>query len=195
MSYVIKKYSNRKLYDTVRRRYTTLNQIGDLVRSGEEGIQVIEESTRRDITATIMAMVIAEGEKGKTRTLSIDALRKVIREGEDSIRELADKYAPKVSDSLKTLVAQGRKATDRGRRLLKDEAVDLRKDLEGLRKRFVERYAERLSQAVYKHGPTRSEVLELTAKIDALNQKLDSLNGSRKRRGARRPPKSKQAVN
>ncbi len=194
MNHIIKKYTNRKLYDTVRRRYTTVAEIGEMVRSGEESVQILEDSTGKDITAAIMAQVIAQGEKGEKRQFSIDSLKSFIREKEGSIRELAEKYAPKVSDSLKSLVEEGRKATDKGRRILKDEAAELRKDFDGLKKSFAEKYVERAFQAVYKHGPTRREVLDLTTKIDALNRKLDSLNGGRRKAGARTSRRARKAT-
>lgn len=177
MSYLIKKYSNRKLYDMTRRHYTTIGGIGKLVRSGKD-VKVVDDATGRDITASMMARVISEKEKGPRKILSgdaVDAFKDIIRGGGESIREFAGKYVKEIPAPLKNLVDEGRKATDRGRKMLKDEMVEIRKDLEGLRKQFVERYVDRAIQALYQHGPTRKEVLALTAKIDGLSAKLDSV--------------------
>ncbi len=56
---VIKRYSNRKLYDTKGSRYVTLLQIADMVRAGEE-VQIIDNSTKEDKTEVTMALIISE---------------------------------------------------------------------------------------------------------------------------------------
>jgi polyhydroxyalkanoate synthesis repressor PhaR len=76
---MIKRYSNRKLYDTTDSRYVTLQQIGDLIRNGDE-ISVIDRETQRDLTAATMAQIIFEEEK-RTPRLSIEGLRRIIRSG------------------------------------------------------------------------------------------------------------------
>ncbi|MEW6369127.1 MAG: polyhydroxyalkanoate synthesis regulator DNA-binding domain-containing protein [Acidobacteriota bacterium] len=191
MSYVIKKYSNRKLYDTERRRYTTIAEIGELVKSGREGIQVVESSTGADITASIMAQVILEDEKTEQPAVSMDTLKRLIQQGEKSIRGLADKVAPKVPESIRTWVAEGRKATDKGLRFVKEESEDIRKEIQRMRKRIVAQLSERAVTALYPHGPSRKDITELTAKIEVLNRKLESLNGiwrPRAEKPARRSP-------
>lgn len=75
----IRRYSNRKLYDTVDSHYVTLEQIAALIRQGEE-IQVIVHGTSADITAATMAQIIFEEEK-KTPRLPVQALREVIVNG------------------------------------------------------------------------------------------------------------------
>ena len=75
----IRRYSNRKLYDTVDSHYVTLEQIAALIRQGEE-IQVITHDTSADITASTMAQIIFEEEK-KTPRLPIQALREIIVSG------------------------------------------------------------------------------------------------------------------
>ena len=75
----IKRYSNRKLYDTTDSRYVTLQQIAGLIRNGDE-IRVIDKTTQQDLTAATMAQIIFEEEKRGPR-LSIEGLRKIIRNG------------------------------------------------------------------------------------------------------------------
>ena len=56
---VIKRYSNRKLYDTKDSRYVTLQQIGEMVRAGEE-VQIIDNATKEDKTEVTLALIISE---------------------------------------------------------------------------------------------------------------------------------------
>jgi polyhydroxyalkanoate synthesis repressor PhaR len=59
---VIKRYPNRKLYDTAARRYISLDGIADLIRDGAE-VQVVEHDTGDDLTALILMQIIVEQEK------------------------------------------------------------------------------------------------------------------------------------
>ena len=58
---VIKKYSNRRLYDSAKKKYITLEHISDLIKSGKE-IQVIDTQTKEDITKLILIQTILENE-------------------------------------------------------------------------------------------------------------------------------------
>ena len=75
----IKRYSNRKLYDTHDSHYVTLQQIAALIRNGDE-ILVIDKTTQQDLTAATMAQIIFEEEKRGPR-LPAEGLRKIIRSG------------------------------------------------------------------------------------------------------------------
>ena len=61
---VIKRYSNRKLYDTKDSRYVTLLQIAEMVRGGEE-VQIIDNNTKEDLTEVTLAQIIYEEQKQK----------------------------------------------------------------------------------------------------------------------------------
>jgi polyhydroxyalkanoate synthesis repressor PhaR len=75
----IRRYSNRKLYDTQESHYVTLTQIAAMIRAGDE-IRVLHKDTGADITSSTLAMVILEEER-RSRTLPIAGLEKIIRTG------------------------------------------------------------------------------------------------------------------
>jgi polyhydroxyalkanoate synthesis repressor PhaR len=79
MPRIIKRYANRKLYDTRDSHYVTLAKVAELVRAGED-LQVIENGTQRDITAATMAQIIFEEERLGPK-LPVEALRRIIRSG------------------------------------------------------------------------------------------------------------------
>ena len=58
MAYVIKRYSNRKLYDTQASRYVTLEELEELIRAGKE-ISVVDVSTGEDLTSVTLANILA----------------------------------------------------------------------------------------------------------------------------------------
>ncbi len=87
---VIKRYTNRKLYDKLESRYVTLDEISRLVRAGED-VKVIDNETEDDLTAITFAQIILEEEKRKTNLISVPFLRKLIRSGEARMQDFSDR--------------------------------------------------------------------------------------------------------
>src|SRR5258708_22995408 len=76
---VIKRYSNRKLYDTRDSRYVTLQQIGEMVRAGEE-VQIIDNKTKEDKTEVTLALILSEDLRSQPRSVPLGALRDLIQQ-------------------------------------------------------------------------------------------------------------------
>ena len=76
---VIKRYSNRKLYDTRDSRYVTLQQIGEMVRAGQE-VRIIDNATKEDKTEVTLSLIISEDLKAQPRSVPLGALRDLIQE-------------------------------------------------------------------------------------------------------------------
>jgi polyhydroxyalkanoate synthesis repressor PhaR len=74
---VVKRYGNRKLYDTAASRYVKLDEIADLIRNGVE-IKVVEHPSGRDITSAALAHIIFEEEASRSQR-SAEVLAEVIR--------------------------------------------------------------------------------------------------------------------
>ena len=86
---VIKKYSNRRLYDSAKKKYITLEDISDLIKSGKE-IQVIDTQTKEDITKLILIQTILENEKNKEDILPASFLHSIIKYGNQIAKEYFD---------------------------------------------------------------------------------------------------------
>lgn len=78
MPRTIKKYANRRLYDTEASRHVTLDGIRQLVAGGED-VVVIDDTSGQDITRSILLQVISEQEQGGRPILSADMLKQIIR--------------------------------------------------------------------------------------------------------------------
>jgi polyhydroxyalkanoate synthesis repressor PhaR len=76
---LIRRYANRKLYDTALGRNVSLEHVAELVRGGEE-IRVLDHATARDLTTAKLAQIIFEAEK-RSPQLGVERLRQIIREG------------------------------------------------------------------------------------------------------------------
>lgn len=74
---VIKKYENRRLYDTTASRYVNLDEVAQMVRDGQE-IQVVDAKSDDDLTRVVLTQIIVEGAKDKNSALPTDMLRQII---------------------------------------------------------------------------------------------------------------------
>jgi polyhydroxyalkanoate synthesis repressor PhaR len=81
---VIKRYSNRKLYDTKDSRYVTLLQIAELVRAGDE-VQIIDNNSKEDLTEVTLAQIIYEEQKAKEKTLPLKTLKDLIHQRTEDV--------------------------------------------------------------------------------------------------------------
>jgi len=81
MAYVIKRYSNRKLYDTQESRYVTLEEIEEMIRAGKE-IAVVDAASGEDLTSVTLAQIILENERNHRATLPTAFLHQLIKHGE-----------------------------------------------------------------------------------------------------------------
>jgi polyhydroxyalkanoate synthesis repressor PhaR len=81
---VIKRYSNRKLYDTRGSTYVTLLQIAEMIRAGED-VQIIDNTTKEDKTDVTLALIISEELRTKPRAVPLSTLKALIRHGGERI--------------------------------------------------------------------------------------------------------------
>jgi polyhydroxyalkanoate synthesis repressor PhaR len=81
---VIKRYSNRKLYDTQDSRYVTLLQIAEMVRGGEE-VQIIDNNTKDDLTEVTLAQIIYEEQKAHSRSVPLQTLKEIIHQRTEKV--------------------------------------------------------------------------------------------------------------
>ena len=87
---VVKKYGNRRLYDTESSCYITLDNLASLIRSGRD-VRVIDAKTKADLTKSVLLQIITEQEKEQD-LLPISFLKKVIRHGDATLRESMRRY-------------------------------------------------------------------------------------------------------
>jgi polyhydroxyalkanoate synthesis repressor PhaR len=82
---IIKKYGNRRLYDTAGSRYVNLDDIAELIRKGRE-VQVVDAKTGRDLTRVTLTQIITEDAKDKPTGLPLELLRQLIM-ASDQVRQ------------------------------------------------------------------------------------------------------------
>jgi polyhydroxyalkanoate synthesis repressor PhaR len=158
-THVVKRYSNRKLYDTYSRRYVTLDGIAQLLREGHE-VRVVDRRTGDDITAVTLSRILLDMEQQHRGPIPETVLVDLVKERGEQIIGL-----------LRTSLALPREIRQRAAGSLEQRVDDvLSSGLRGL------------------NIATREDLAALEAKVDALAAKVDALlasANSRARRGAR----------
>ncbi len=123
---VIKRYPNRKLYDTDAKRYITLNEIAALIRGGEE-VVVMDHATDEDLTAVVLTQIIFEQEKLQKGFLPKSVLTNLVRAGGDTLGTLRRGLSlpldlwrhvdEEIDRRVQALIGKGELAKEEGQRL------------------------------------------------------------------------------
>jgi polyhydroxyalkanoate synthesis repressor PhaR len=180
MPRLIKRYGNRKLYDTQESRYVTLEAIAAFVKQGEE-VSVVDNDTGEDLTAVTFAQIILEEERRKNGFLPLPILRKIIQHGEATIQDIATR----VGDGMEAIGSIGERAGKRvqelvnkgpqqGKAILEDLLAQPQRQLEALQKRIdagVKKSVEKITSI-----PTvQKEIERIERSIARLEERLGQL--------------------
>jgi polyhydroxyalkanoate synthesis repressor PhaR len=94
---VIKKYENRRLYDTTNSRYVNLEEVAQLVQQGKD-VQVIDAISGEDITRLVLTQIIVEDAKEPESTFPLDLLRQMVLATGRASQESALQYTKAMLD-------------------------------------------------------------------------------------------------
>jgi len=94
---VIKKYENRRLYDTSNSRYINLDEIAQLIRDGRD-VQVVDAATGEDITRPVLTQIIMDQAKEPDSAFPLDMLRQMVVASGRATQESALKYMKAMFD-------------------------------------------------------------------------------------------------
>jgi len=176
----IKRYPNRKLYDTEAKQYITLEGIAELIRQGKE-IQVIDNATGEDLTALTLTQIILDFGKKQGGFLPRNVLAGIIQTSGDRISAFQKSlvsslgYVQQLDDEIRRrvhiLVSQGEMTEAEGKNILgKLLNANIRISLDRpIKQDEIEKYlADR-------EVPTRDEFQQLFNQIDELTSKVDEM--------------------
>jgi polyhydroxyalkanoate synthesis repressor PhaR len=182
---VIKRYPNRKLYNTEAKEYITLEGIAALIRQGEE-IQVVDHATGQDLTALTLTQVIFEQEKKRRGFLPQSVLTGLIQAGGERMStlrhalatplDLARQVDEEIEGRLQALINRGELAADEGRRL-RDELLAAGTRSSG-RSQFDGHDLERLLEE--RGVPSQDDLQQVLEQLESLVEKLDGLAADEK---------------
>ena len=161
--HLIKKYANRKLYDTRTSRYVTLDAIADLVRDGHE-IKVVDRETNQDLTQVVLSQIVLTQEKKGPERL--------VGAGTDALHERGQAFIDYVRKTLNVPAA------------MVGEVERRRSDLEGMIDEAIDRALNRI------RIPSRGDIDRIEKQLDEISKQLkrnspaSAKSASRKRKAS-----------
>lgn len=173
---VIKRYVNRKLYDTVESRYVTLDEIAHMIKLGEE-VQVLEERTEQDLTGVTLLQIILEEQRRSAR-VSPRLLSDLIRRGSCEVPNAGERpplQAAEVNKGVRDgaeqrlhcVVERGQQANDRA----KEMVASSQQAVLDLQRRMNERVGAAF-EVVAAVGKLKRELAHITGRIEYLDERL-----------------------
>ncbi len=181
----IKRYANRKLYDTEAKRYVTLDAIAAMIRSGAD-VHVVDHESGDDITAQIQAQIIFEQEKKTGGVLPRTLFTDLIQTGSQTLAQLRQTLTPsshaavnaEIERRLHLLTERGDLSAKEGQRLLELLIAAGQLESKDKDKTFTDADLER---AIRDRGlPSRQDVARILRRIEALQAELEQLTASPK---------------
>jgi polyhydroxyalkanoate synthesis repressor PhaR len=177
---LIKRYPNRKLYNTEAKRYITLDSIADLIRDGYD-VEVRDHETSEDLTGITLSQIIFEREKKDSGYLPNILLTNLIRAGGDTFGYVKRSFQASLN-AVKALEAEVDERIDalvRRGEMAEEDASRLREELsrERLSTLIDPRLVDtRVEAALHRLNiPSRLDVVNLQSQLEQLNQALDVL--------------------
>jgi polyhydroxyalkanoate synthesis repressor PhaR len=184
---VIKRYPNRKLYNTETKQYITLEEISNLIRDGAE-VRVVDHASGEDLTAVTLTQIIFELEKKQSGFLPRSILSGLIQAGGERIGALQRTLASSLGLShlvdeeirrrLHTLVEEGQLKGAEAKKLQEKLLADRFRSMEELHlPRLMDLPPfQDLDKLLRERAiPTRSDLQKLNRQIDELTAKIEQI--------------------
>lgn len=176
----IKKYGNRRLYDTAGSRYVNLEQIATLIRQGRE-VRVVDANTGQDLTRVTLTQIITEDAKDKPTGLPLELLRQLIMASDQVRQEFVMWYLKsafdtyeKVQDAVQNRLGEIQSAILSPVDMMKsflgtpqpvDPSAESESEIDSLRKRVIELESRLATQKRPKRNHDKTVSVRLTKSI------------------------------
>ncbi|HAN31205.1 MAG TPA: hypothetical protein DCQ06_06360 [Myxococcales bacterium] len=118
---LIKRYANRKMYDTVRSCYVTLQEVATMVQAGQD-VQVIDNKTKDDLTEVTLAQALIDSKRKKRSGVSLHEIKRILTSGSDYIQQHISDPVSRVQRDAERTVGKWRDETERTVGKWRDEA-------------------------------------------------------------------------
>src|SRR5512137_611589 len=166
---IIKRYTNRKLYDTVESRYVTLEEIAEMVKAGGE-VRILDNRTKEDLTSVTLAQIIFEEEK-KTSKMSLRTLKDLIRHGGERAQQFVEGAQADLRDKVHTLIPRVQATGDRA----KDLVAASQEAVSQSQRRVDERIRAAMDGVANLPEPRR-DLQQLSTRLEELERRLADLD-------------------
>ncbi|MCB1213953.1 MAG: hypothetical protein KDK66_00625 [Deltaproteobacteria bacterium] len=179
---VVKRYRNRKLYDTQNSCYVTLEEIAEMIRTGDD-VKVVDNRSGEDLTTITLTQIIFEEEKKNKKLLPLYALRKVIQSGGESLAQLLQKPINTINTAVNSITNvrdEAEKVIDKIKDEIEDSSQFVRdflnkahKNVDALSHKVEEAFKNPLQWNLHlKPGALKEEIRALRKKLATLERKV-----------------------
>ena len=194
----IKKYANRKFYDTTEKKYVSLDELAALIKAGEE-VAIEDNETGEDLTASVIAQLLAKDKEGNSKIQS-GILADMLRKGGGTVIGYAKRYTAlwqnaltmaedEVDKLVNVLVKDKEISESEGNKLKKElqgyaddfkswisDKIDQRINADAFRKKIGEKIDQQVNEVMKRMNlASKEQILSLTAKIEALTETVEKL--------------------
>jgi polyhydroxyalkanoate synthesis repressor PhaR len=172
----IKKYANRRLYDTESSAYITLDRLAEMVREGRE-FEVVDAKTGEDITRQVLTQIIVDEEARGSTMLPVNFLKQLIGLYGNSMQGMVPQYLEAAMDAFQRNQSAMREAF--GGNVFADIAKRNMEMFEGASRAFTAGPAAGAAKPKAKEAkpqPDEAELEQLRAELAALRDKVDRLS-------------------
>ncbi len=175
----IKKYANRKLYDTTDKKYISMVRLSELIKLGED-IVIIDNETGEDLTASIVSSLIARTSGKTEKKVSSGVLIQLFRKGGNAITDYAKRYVSvwqrsitmaedEIDSMVKSLIKNKEISKSEGSRL-KNEIIGYTASLKNWISETIDNRLKEVLDAM--NLATKDQVSSLSSRINVLEKKL-----------------------
>jgi len=175
----IKKYANRKLYDTTDKKYVSMDTLSKLIRSGEE-ISIVDNETGEDLTASIVSSLIARNKSEDNKSVSSGLLIQIFRKGGGALTDYAKRYvsiwqsaftmAEDEVDKLVNMLVKNKEISKSEAKKLRSEIVGYTDSVKGWISDSVDK---RINEVVgMMNLATKDDISSLAKKVNVLEKKI-----------------------
>lgn len=169
---IIKKYANRRLYDTESSAYITLDRLAEMVRQ-KRHFKVVDAKTGEDLTRSVLTQIIVEEESRGTNMLPVNFLRQLIGLYGNSMQSIVPQYLEASMEALQRNQSQMRDAMT-GAIASNPFAEMARRNMEMFAAAAGRKPADEKKPA---SEDTKAEIDALKAQLAEMQSKLDKLGG------------------
>lgn len=202
MATVIKRYANRKLYDSTAKRYVKLEELAELVKNGQE-VQIIDNATSTDITNVVLSKVLSEvissdNLKNGNGQVNASALREILQKRSDAV---VDYVKQGIEASVRTVKGVEQQLQQQFQQSWKrvtgqsdiQEPSSPTEDFKLIIQRMID---ESLQFLIHRMNlPTRTEINELNKRLDELEKALNLTSTSSKTKKVKKQASEKESKN
>ena len=180
--HIIKKYANRKLYDTKDKQYLTMDRLAELIKAGEE-VSILDNETGEDLTSAVVSQLLAREKSDSDKAVPSGVLIQMLRKGRGTLFGYGKKYVSLWQSALTMSRDEIEKLVNslvRDKELSEFEGRNLKKEIAGFTSNLKTWISDSIDQRVSEvlkmmNLVTKDQLVELMKKVDDLARQVKDL--------------------